>query len=145
VQNPDQTLIHQFENGSAPLAINSNPFANAIAAQLLHVDREAGRIELAFAPNSSFTQGAGVVQGGIVCAMLDFAMAFAVLARLPPGETATTVNINVSYLRAAAEGRLLATGGIDRVGKTMAFAHARLTAPDGTLLATANSTLAVLR
>jgi len=145
MQNPDQALIHRFSLDAAPVAIDTNPFAQALRAQLLRVNREAGLVELSFEPDGSFLQGLGMIQGGIVCAMLDFAMAFAVMARLPAGEAATTVNINVSYLRAVRRSVVQATGSLDRLGKNMAFARAHLAASDGTLLATATSTLAVLR
>jgi uncharacterized protein (TIGR00369 family) len=145
MQNLDQELLHRFTLEAAPMMIDTNPFARSLAAHLLRVNREAGLVELSYEPHPNFQQGLGAIQGGIVCAMLDFAMAFAVLARLPVGESATTVNINVSYLRAVQQGRLLGTGTVDRIGKTMAFTRAHLVAPEGMLLATATSTLIVLR
>jgi uncharacterized protein (TIGR00369 family) len=145
MHNPDQALIHQFQNGDTALAIDSNALAPQLGGHLLHVNRDSGRVDLSFAPGSLFTQGGGVIQGGIVCAMLDFAMAFAVLARLPAGETAVTVNLNTSYLRAVRQGKLLVTGLVDRLGTAAAFATARLTAQDGLLLATASSTLFVVK
>jgi hypothetical protein len=43
MQNPDQTLIHQFENGRRCRQSTANPFVTA--GYLLRVDRETGRIE----------------------------------------------------------------------------------------------------
>jgi uncharacterized protein (TIGR00369 family) len=145
MQNADHALIHRFTRGAEPLAIDSNPLFVALAARLLDVDREGGTVALAFAPGVAFVQGAGFIQGGVVCAMLDFAMAFAVMARLTANEAATTVNVNVSFLRATRPGELRATGSLDRLGNSMAFTRATLHAADGALLATASSTLAVLR
>jgi acyl-coenzyme A thioesterase PaaI-like protein len=83
--NPDQALIHRFLAApSQPLRINSNPMALALGMQLLRVDAAAGVVELAFTPDPLFIQGTGVLQGGAVTAMLDFAMAFATLALLAP-------------------------------------------------------------
>ena len=46
-------------------------------------------------------QGGGVLQGGIVSAMLDFVMAGAVLARIDPALTVSTASMSVSFLAAA--------------------------------------------
>lgn len=143
--NPDQSLVHQFANGSRPCAIDTNPLAVSLGAQLLHVERDPTRVTLAFAPNSTFLQGNGVVQGGIVCAMLDFSMAFAMLAQLPLGDTAASVTISISFLRPVQPGKLLATGSVDRLGKNIGFVQGMLVTPDRKLLATASSTFAVLR
>lgn len=143
--NPDQELLHRFALDVAPMIVDSNPLALAMATHLLRVDTAIGEVVLSYEPNDTFLQGVGVVQGGIVGCMLDFAMAFAVLARVPRGDRVTTANINVSYLRAAQQEKLTAIGKIDRLGKSMAFASARLLGQDQKLLATATSTLAMLR
>lgn len=144
--NPDHALIHRFLRcPERAMAIDSNPMAMALAAQLLSVDLEAGRVELAFEPDRIFTQGAGVLQGGAVAGMLDFAMAFATMACLPVGKGCATVNLNTVFLRPARTGRYLAVGEVERQGRALVFTHARLTgADDGIVIATATSTLAVL-
>jgi uncharacterized protein (TIGR00369 family) len=143
--NPDQQLLHAFANGAPPCAIDSNPLAKLLGTTLIELNRDARTVRLGFAPTSGLLQGAGVVQGGLVCAMLDFAMAFATLACLEEGDAAATANLNVSYLRAVRDENLLATSSIDHLGKKLAFARAELLAANGTLLATANSTLAIFR
>ena len=103
-------------------------------------------ITLEFTPDAIFVQGAGVLQGGAVSAMLDFAMAFAVLALLPAGQACTTTNANVSFLRAAPRGRYVAIGEIERRGRQLAFTRARLMAADlpERVVATASSTLLIM-
>ena len=109
------------------------------------VDRERGEVDIAFEPAALFIQGTGVLQGGAVTAMLDFAMAFAVLAKLPPQGSCATANLNTSFLRAAPQGRYRAIGVVDRCGRTMAFARAQLLEEaSGKLVATASSSLVVL-
>jgi uncharacterized protein (TIGR00369 family) len=143
--NPDQALIHQFlAGGGAPLAMNSNPLARALHCELLRADTERGSVEIAFDPDPLFIQGTDVVQGGTVSAMLDFAMAFAVLARVPVGASCATVNMNTSFLRPAPHGRYRAIGEVERCGRTLAFAHARLVREEmDVVVATATSTLAL--
>lgn len=144
--NPDQALIHCFvQQGGGTMPIDSNPMAKALQSTLLKVDRERGEVEIGFEPGDLFIQGTGVVQGGAVTAMLDFAMAFATLASLPPQASCATVNLSTSFLRPAPQGRYMATGTVDRCGKTLAFTQARLVRADtGQVVATAASSLAVL-
>ena len=93
--NLDQALIHRFiDGGSKPIPFDANPMARALGAELRAADLPAGTVELAFAPDPLFIQGTGVLQGGAVTAMLDFAMAFATLAHLPVGGSCATVNLN---------------------------------------------------
>ena len=143
--NPDQALIHRFvQQGGAAMAVDSNPMAQALQSTLLRVDRNLGEVEIAFEPAGLFIQGTGVLQGGAVTAMLDFAMAFAVLAKLSPQGSCATTNLNTSFLRAAPQGRYRAIGVVDRCGRTMAFARAQLLEEKtGNLVATASSSLVV--
>ena len=144
--NPDQALIHRFiESGSQPTAFDANPMARALGAELCAADLRAGTVELAFNPDPLFIQGTGVLQGGAVTAMLDFAMAFATLAQLPIGASCATVNLNTAFLRPAPQGRYIAFGEVERRGKQLAFTHARLLrAQNRQVVATATSTLALL-
>jgi len=133
------------QQGGGAMPIDSNPMAKALQSTLLKVDRERGEVEIGFEPGDLFIQGTGVVQGGAVTAMLDFAMAFATLASLPPQASCATVNLSTSFLRPAPQGRYIAAGTVDRCGKTLAFTQARLVRADtGQVVATAASSLAVL-
>ena len=144
--NPDQALIHRFvQQGGSAMPIDSNPMAQVLQSTLLRVDRERGEVDIGFVPAALFIQGTGVLQGGAVTAMLDFAMAFATLASLPSRASCATVNLATSFLRPAPQGRYIATGVVDRCGKTLAFTQARLVRTDtGQVVATATSSLAVL-
>src|ERR1035441_1808662 len=124
--NPDQQLLHAFRTGAPPRAIDSNPLAKLLGTSLIELDRAPRTVRLGFAPTPSIMQGAGVVQGGLICSMLDFAMAFATLACLDEGDDAATANLNVSYLRGVRNEQLSATGAIDHLGKKLAFARAEL-------------------
>jgi len=143
----DHTLIKDFAagTGASPTPMQTNPMARALNTCLAKVDAEAGRVELHFTPGETFLQGHGAVQGGAVAAMLDFAMAYAVLSQLDFTRTVVTANLNVSFLRPAQAGLLVAVGEVDRVGNTMAFTRAHLHDAAGRLIATATSTLPVLK
>ena len=91
-----------------------------------------GRAVLRFTPEPIWTIGAGVVQGGIVTAMLDMAMAFA-------SNGLSTATITVDILRPAT-GRLTATGEVTKMGRRLLFATGELRDDDGRLIARGNQT-----
>ena len=144
--NPDQALIHRFmAQPDGSLSFDCNPMALALRTRILSVDAAVGRIELGFDPDTLFIQGTGVLQGGAVTAMMDFAMAFALLAQLPPGQSCATVNLTSAFLRPAPKGRYKAIGELERRGKALAFTQARLLREDDQVqVASATSTLALL-
>lgn len=144
--NPDQERIHGFQAaGGRPMPMETNPLLRALRAELRRVDQERGLVELGFDPDPLFIQGTDVVQGGAVSAMLDFAMAFALLARLAPSQSCATVTMTSSFLRPAPRGSYRTIGEVERAGRTLAFASGRLLrAEDGAVVATATSTLAVI-
>lgn len=145
--NPDQIALQQFTRDprQAP-TFDANPMARALGARLLAVDGETGMVRVRFEPDGTFVQGAGVLQGGALTAMLDFSMAFALMAVLSPDQTCATVSLTVSFLRAAPRGRYVALGEIERRGRQVAFARARLFAEDqpDRIVATATSVLAIV-
>ena len=144
--NPDQALIQRFlTEASKPLRIDSNPMAMVLGSTLNRVDQAKGEVEITYEPQPLFIQGTGVLQGGAVTAMLDFAMAFVTLAAIEPSRSCATININTTFLRPAPQGRYMAVGTLERCGKALAFAHARLIrAEDGVCVATASSSLALI-
>ena len=107
---------------------------------------QTGRITLRFAPDPLFLQGASVVQGGAVSAMLDFAMAAAIMTSLDDKVHFVTASLSVSFLAAVKPGHLIAEGEVDRLGRRNGFARANLRAEaSDTILATASSVLTILR
>jgi uncharacterized protein (TIGR00369 family) len=116
----------------------------ALGTRVVRVDAERREVEIEFMPGSQFLQGAGVVQGGAVAAMLDVAMVCAALAVIPDGKSVVTSTLNVSYLRAARHGRFRAIGTVERSGRTLVFARARLEDAHGEPVASGSSSLPVV-
>ena len=132
-----------FENGPCPLT-RAGPLALELKGELVDVDLEAGSTVSAYEVDERFTQGAGVVQGGIVTVMLDYAMALAGFTRVAKGKTFGTVSLTTQYLKPVTPGRYRATGRLDRAGARMMFVSAELRREgDGALVATACSVMAI--
>ena len=141
--NPDQQLIRQWQANPGVVEVTSNPFAVALGTQLEQVDATEGRVALRFNPGPLFIQGAGVLQGGAITAMLDFAMAFATLAQIQDGQSCASICLTTSFLRPATAGRLKAVGQVTKRGRQIVFASAELFNESDVLVASATSTLAV--
>jgi uncharacterized protein (TIGR00369 family) len=114
--------------------------AELLGWELVSIDPEAGTVEVAFAATEQFLNPWGMVQGGLLAAMLDDTMGPALSARLGPGESASTVDLHVQYLRGVGPGRLVGRGRVVRQGRSIAFLSGELLDEDGTVVATATAT-----
>lgn len=141
--NPDRERIRAFlADPGAPLAFDSSPLLAALGTTILTASE--GRIELRFEPAPIFLQGASVVQGGAVSAMLDFAMAAAVMTKLDNTIQFATASLSVSFLAPVRPGLLRAEGEVDRIGRRNGFARASLHDAEGAVLATASCVLTLI-
>ena len=104
------------------------------------VDPEAGTIEVAFAATEQFLNFIGVVQGGLLAAMLDATMGPALLATLGPGQFAPTTDLHVQFLRPAQPGRLTGRGRVVHRGRDIAFLAGELLDDAGQIVAAATAT-----
>lgn len=87
----------------------------------------------------------GFLQGGVICALADGAMGFAYFSTLADGESFTTVELKMNFLRPFKHGRLLATGRVLSRGRTIGLTEAHVRDEDGRLIAHATSTCMTLR
>ena len=87
----------------------------------------------------------GTVHGGILCTLADSAMGMAFASTLGEGETFTTLEIKVNYLRPVFEGKLFARAKVVHRGRTVGMVECDVTTEDGKLVARAVSTCSVLR
>ena len=142
--NPDHMLMRAFMAGDgAPVAVETNGLFRALNSTLSGYDAAARAVTLRFEPDDLFRQGSGVVQGGAISAMLDFAMAFASMTVVELDHSVTTTAMNTSFY-AAGRGRVYeAVGKVDKPGRRMVFTSATLTC-EGREIAAANSTLLVV-
>jgi uncharacterized protein (TIGR00369 family) len=86
----------------------------------------------------------GTVQGGILAAIADAAMGWAYMTTLGDGESYTTLEIKVNFLRPVWAGRLEARGRMKSAGRNVALVECDVMA-EGKLAAHAVSTCMTLR
>jgi uncharacterized protein (TIGR00369 family) len=114
------------------------PSAKLLGWQLLDARPKEGWIKVGFDGKAEFCNPAGFVQGGLLAAMLDDTMGPAVFMMTEGKLYTTTVSLTVNFLAPARPGRITAEAKVTQLGKTIAFVEGKLTAEDGTLLATAS-------
>lgn len=111
------------------------------------VSAEDGRAEIAAPANHHFSQGGGMVAGGILATLADEAMAHAVLSSLPDGKACVTAEMNVRYLRGLkpdAEGDIRAEASIVKRGSALTVAESRVYDARNRLLVTAGATFYII-
>lgn len=81
-----------------------------------------------------------MIQGGFLAAMLDDTLGPALVATLPAGQFAPTLDLNVQFLRPARPGRLRGRGRVVQRGGRICFLAGELADADGELVATATAT-----
>ena len=104
------------------------------------IDPEAGTIEVAFTATEQFLNPIGVIQGGLLAAMLDDTLGPALVATLGPGQFAPTTDLHVQFLRPARPGRPTGRGRIVRRGQDVAFLAGELLNDSGQVVAAATAT-----
>ena len=87
----------------------------------------------------------GTVQGGVLAAIADAAMGWAYMTTLDDGESYTTVEMKVNFLRAVRTGRIAARAFVKNAGRTLGLIECDVLDADGKLLAHAVSTCMILR
>ncbi|MGF6306501.1 uncharacterized protein (TIGR00369 family) [Bradyrhizobium sp. i1.8.4] len=117
------------------------PCANLLGWHLVDARPLDGWIKIVFDGKPDFCNPAGFVQGGMLSAMLDDTMGPAVFVMTEGRLYTTTITMNVNFLAPAKPGPITGEATVTQLGKTIAFVEGRLTAADGTLLATASSSI----
>jgi uncharacterized protein (TIGR00369 family) len=138
-QTDNAGLFREIQAGRVP----PPPAAVTLGWQLRELDPEAGTIEVTFEAGEQFLNPAGVIQGGFLAAMLDDTLGPALVATLPPGQFAPTLDLHVQFVRPARPGRIHGHGRVVHRGREICFLSGTLTDPAGKLLATATATARV--
>jgi uncharacterized protein (TIGR00369 family) len=87
----------------------------------------------------------GTVHGGILCDLADAAMGMAYFSTLADGESFTTLELKINFLRPFWQGKLAANGRVVSKGRTIGLAECDVLDEDGRLIARATSTCMTLR
>jgi uncharacterized protein (TIGR00369 family) len=106
---------------------------------------EHGHVVFHSVPGFRHYNPIGSVHGGYAAILLDSAMGLAVQTTLPAGTGYTTLEFKISFIRGMSKdtGVIRTEGKVINAGRRVATAEARITDPDGKLLAHATTTCLV--
>ena len=126
--------------GRAPVP----PAARTLGFEFLDADPDQGTISVAFDGAKSFTNPFGEVLGGFLAAMLYDTVGPALLATLPPGRFIKTLDLNTTFVRPTATGRLTGRGRVVTRNGDNATLEGTLYDADDQVIATATATALVV-
>jgi uncharacterized protein (TIGR00369 family) len=121
------------------------PMGRLMGLRLVEVER--GRAVFEAEPAEYHYNPSAVVHGGFAATILDSAMGCALHTLSQAGDTYTTLELKVNFIRAlrADTGTVRAIGTVIHSGRTTAVAEGRLAGADGTLYAHGSCTCLVLK
>jgi uncharacterized protein (TIGR00369 family) len=114
-----------------------------VGARVLAVD--PGRVRVAYAVKPEFMHPGRAVQGGIVTAYVDIAMALAAQTLCDDRELMTTSQLSIVFLAPVTQGPVYGEGHVTRRGRSTFFMEGTLTDDAGQQLAHATSVGAARR
>ena len=94
-----------------------NPFLDFMGIRLTEMGDGYARFRMTIRPE--YLQGAGSVQGGLIVAMADEAIAHAMMTQLSPDEALTTIELKSNFLAGVQSGELIATATVFKKGQSL--------------------------
>jgi uncharacterized protein (TIGR00369 family) len=118
--------------------LDNVPFAKLLGIEV--ESSEPGHAVLSMQIRRELLQNHGVAHGGSIAAVIDSAMAIAIMPMLAENERTTTVDLTIHYLRPLTHGTARASARVVRAGKRVITVSAELFDDQEKLAATALST-----
>jgi uncharacterized protein (TIGR00369 family) len=131
--------IQKVSRGEAPLP----PIATLIGFALTAV--EPGHAIVDFEATPRHANPMGTLHGGVLCDIADAAMGMAYFSTLEEGETFTTLELKINFLRPVWNARLRAAAKVVHRGRTVGLVECDITDEAQRLVARASSTCMTLR
>jgi uncharacterized protein (TIGR00369 family) len=119
------------------------PVAELIGIEV--VEAGGGECTMRLEAEERHSNPMGTIHGGILCDLADAAMGMSFFSTLEEGETFTTLELKMNYLRPFWTGTLLAHGKVVSRGKTVGLTECRVEDDRERLIAHATSTVMALR
>ena len=132
-------MIRRAQRGEIP----PPPVAKLIGFTLASIDPGCAVVE--FSADSRHANPMGTLHGGILCDIADAAMGMAYASTLAEGESFTTLELKINFLKPHWTGRFVATGRIVKGGRMVGLVECDIVDDQGRLVARATSTCMTLR
>ncbi len=118
------------------------PVADLVGFRVLEVAPGRALFEMEAGPQHANPMG--TVHGGILCDLADAAMGIAFASTLGEGESFTTLELKINFLKPLWTARLRAEGRVVKRGKTVGLVECDVLDETGSLVARASSTCMTL-
>lgn len=132
-------LIKMIQRGELP----PPPVATLIGFTIGSI--EPGRVVMEMNAGPQHANPMGTLHGGVLCDLADAAMGMAYASSLDEGETFTTLELKINFLKPVWTGRLTATGRLVKGGNTVGLVECDVHDDKDRLVARASSTCMTLR
>ncbi len=119
------------------------PIARLIGFHLTSV--RPGEATIEFQATEAHANPMGTLHGGVLCDIADAAMGLAYAANLGEGESFSTLELKINFLKPIWKARLRAVGRVVKQGRTIGLVECDVTDDKGSLVARATSTCMTLR
>ena len=100
----------------------ANPFIKFVDIQVPRLGQGYAHFVLPFKPE--LANSIGLLQGGMLAALADETVAFALYSLVREGETINTVEMKINFLGAVKEGEVEAEASITKRGRTISLGEA---------------------
>lgn len=124
-------------------ALPPPPIAELIGFKL--VSMGSGKAVIELEADQRHTNPMGTLHGGVLCDISDAAMGMAYASTLKEGETFTTLELKINFLKPVWKARLRAEGRVVDAGGTIGLVKCDVVDEKGRLIASAGSTCMTLR
>jgi uncharacterized protein (TIGR00369 family) len=119
------------------------PVAQLIGFDVISV--EPGKAVVELQANEAHRNPMGTLHGGILCDIADAAMGIAYASNLKDGESFTTLELKINFLKPIWNARLQATGHVVKQGRIVGMVQCDVIDEKGSLVARATSTCMTLQ
>ncbi len=139
---PRQHLASAID--TSPLEIlPTAPIATLLGFTLTTMN--SGQAVIEFEASERHANPMGTLHGGVLAAIADAAMGVACMSTLGEGESFTTLEMKINFLRPVWKAKLRAVGNVVKAGRTVGLVESDVTDEEGRLVARASSTCMTLR
>ena|SRR6185503_20084654 len=104
-----------------------------------------GRCTMELDTDERLANPMGTLHGGVLCDLADAAMGIAYASELERGETFTTLELKINFMKPVWRAHLRAVGKVVKRGKTVGLVECDVLDDKGSLVARASSTCMTLR
>ncbi|MHB8205484.1 MAG: PaaI family thioesterase [Desulfomonilaceae bacterium] len=129
----------RFEMGTMPPA----PIADLLGFSL--VSMKYGEVIIEFEAGPQHANPMGTLHGGVLCDLADLSMGAVYATTLGEGESFTTLELKINFLKPFWTGKLRAVAGLVKRGKTVGMVECEIFDTNESLVAKVSSTCMTLK